>query len=57
MLTGTKDFNRAQCRAIYHAMKDDGFSHVTYLEVPDGSHYMGLLPEWLDKALTALDGS
>jgi len=56
LLTGTRDFNRAQNRAIYHAMEDAGFQHVTYLEVPDGDHYMGLDPGWFDRALTALDG-
>jgi hypothetical protein len=57
LLTGTRDFNRAQSRAISQAMKEDGFEHVTYLEVPGGDHYMGLDPEWLDRALGALDGS
>ena len=57
LLTGTRDFNRAQNRAISQAMKEDGFEHVTYIEVPGGDHYMGLDPEWFDRALGALDGS
>jgi len=55
LLTGTRDFNRAQIREVYRAMEDAGFQHVTYLEVPGGDHYMGLPPDWLERAIEALD--
>jgi len=56
LLTGERDFNRAQTRANFEAMKEAGFEHVTFLDAPGADHYTGLDPEWFDRALSALDG-
>lgn len=55
LLTGERDFNRAQTRANFEAMEEAGFEHVTFLDAPGADHYTGLDPEWLDRALAALD--
>ncbi len=55
LLTGDRDFNRAQTKAIHKRMTADGFEHLTYLQIPDADHYFGLPPEWFEKALDALD--
>ena len=56
LLTGERDFNRQQTRATYEAMLDEGFRHVTYLEIPGAGHYVGVEPTYLARALRALDG-
>lgn len=55
LLTGELDFNRAQTKATYRELVDDGFEHVLYLEVPGADHYAGVEGEWLARALEALD--
>lgn len=55
LLTGEKDFNRPQTKAIYDAMREDGFRHVTYLEIPGADHYYGIHAEWLARGLESLD--
>jgi dienelactone hydrolase len=39
LVTGERDFNRAQTRAYWRALAADGFERVTYVEVPGASHY------------------
>lgn len=56
LLTGERDFNRAQTWATFQAMQEDGFEHVTYLEVPGADHYTIFDPEWMARALERLDG-
>jgi tetratricopeptide (TPR) repeat protein len=57
LVSGERDFNRAQTVAIAEHLREDGFQHVELIVIPDADHYIGLDPEWLDRALTALDGS
>ncbi|MGH6901060.1 MAG: tetratricopeptide repeat protein, partial [Geminicoccaceae bacterium] len=56
LVTGERDFNRAQTVAVAEHMREDGFDHVELMVIPDADHYIGLDPEWLERALTALDG-
>jgi tetratricopeptide (TPR) repeat protein len=56
LLTGERDFNRAQTRVIRAELAKEGFRGVTYLEVPAVSHYDSIPAEWLEKAYSALDG-
>lgn len=56
ILSGTRDFNRAQSILYSEAMREDGIEHVTYLEIPEGSHYTEVSPEWWGRAFDALDG-
>jgi dienelactone hydrolase len=55
LLTGELDFNRAQTKVYYGELVDDGFAHVTYLEIPGASHYSGIGGEWFARGLAALD--
>lgn len=55
LLTGERDFNRPQTEAYYEAMQDEGFEHVTYLEIPGADHYTGLDDAWFRKGIDALD--
>ena len=55
LLTGSRDFNKPQTRAIRRAMEAAGYEHVSYLEVPDASHYDLPEGEWWAKAFAALD--
>ncbi len=57
LLTGDRDFNRAQTKVIHQRMEADGFANLTYLQIPEADHYFGMPPEWFQKALTALDGA
>ena len=44
VLTGSKDFNQPNCKAVYDAYVKDGFAHVTGLAanvVLDGPHLRG----------------
>ena len=56
MLNGADDQNRFQSEAIARQMKREGFTSVTYIEVPGVGHR---LPgeEWLEKAISKLDES
>jgi tetratricopeptide (TPR) repeat protein len=56
ILSGTRDFNRAQSILYSEAMREDGIGHVTYLEIPEASHYTRVPPQWWTRALEALDG-
>ena len=56
LLTGELDFNRAQTRATYRQMLEDGFQHVLFLQIPGASHYHAVEKEWLDRGLRYLDG-
>ncbi|HVS15447.1 MAG TPA: carboxypeptidase regulatory-like domain-containing protein [Thermoanaerobaculia bacterium] len=51
LVTGERDFNRAETAAVRRAMEEDGFSAVSYLEIPGADHYHGLDAEWLGKAI------
>jgi pimeloyl-ACP methyl ester carboxylesterase len=57
LLTGERDFNRAQTRVVRAELENDGFRTVTYLEVPAISHYDPVPGEWLARAYAALDGA
>lgn len=56
LLTGELDFNRAQAKAVYEIMKEDGFEHVSYLVVPGASHYHALEKRWLELGIAFLEG-
>jgi len=55
LVTGTRDFNFTQTRSTAREMEKDGFSHVTYLEIPDASHYTFPDGAWLDRIFAALE--
>jgi pimeloyl-ACP methyl ester carboxylesterase len=58
LVTGGRDFNRAQTRTTWRALTADGFERVTYVEVPGASHYeMFDDLERLREAFAALDAS
>ena len=54
LVTGTKDFNLANTKAVFAAMKKEEFSGAELFMVPEQGH---ALPsgEWLEKALKHLD--
>lgn len=55
LVTGEKDFNRAETRAVEeNGYRKEGFAHVLYLEVPSVGHAMPDA-QWLDKGLEFLD--
>ncbi|HVS64659.1 MAG TPA: carboxypeptidase regulatory-like domain-containing protein [Thermoanaerobaculia bacterium] len=51
LVTGSRDFNRSETAGVFREMESDGFSRVTYLEIPGADHYHGLDAEWLARAL------
>jgi dienelactone hydrolase len=55
LVTGERDFNRAQTRATARVMEEEGFRGVTYLEIPGASHYDFPGVADLRRALQALD--
>ena len=55
LLTGERDFNRLQTRAVDAELREDGFRSVTFLEVPGMSHLDPIPDDWLRRALAALD--
>lgn len=55
LVTGERDFNRAQTMAVAEHMRSDGFEHVHLLVIPDADHYIGLDPDWLEHAFSALE--
>jgi len=55
LVTGTHDFNFILTRSTAREMEKDGFSHVTYLEIPDATHYTFPDGEWLDRIFAALE--
>lgn len=55
LLTGSRDFNKPQTRAVHRAMAEAGFERVSYLEVPGASHYELPDGEWWARAFAALD--
>ena len=55
LLTGERDFNRLQTRAVDAELRQDGFRSVTFLEVPGMSHLDPIPLDWLRRALAALD--
>ncbi|MGH9380604.1 MAG: tetratricopeptide repeat protein, partial [Thermoanaerobaculia bacterium] len=57
LVTGERDFNRAQTVAVAEHLREDGFDHIELMVIPDADHYIGLDPKWLERALTALDGA
>ena len=56
LLTGEHDFNRLQTKVVEERLRKEGFRHVTYLEVPGLGHAGPVPPDWLARALAALDG-
>ncbi len=56
LITGELDFNRPQTKAVTGEMERAGFRHVTYIEIPQASHYTGLDAASLSKGLGVLDG-
>jgi tetratricopeptide (TPR) repeat protein len=55
LLTGERDFNRASTRAVEAEYRRDAFAKVTYLEVPQMTHWGPVPEDWLAKAFEALD--
>ena len=55
LLTGERDFNRLQTEVVAQRYRDEGFEHVTYLEIPGAGHYDWPSGRWLTKALAALE--
>jgi hypothetical protein len=53
--TTSKDGSLHKMQLVRDAMIQDGFHHVTYLEVPEDSGKGLPLAEWFDKGITALD--
>lgn len=56
LVTGLRDFNFTQTRSMALQMRQDGFAHVTYLEIPDADHYTFPDADWLDRIFQALKG-
>ena len=54
LVTGTKDFNLANTKAVADAMKKEGFANARLFVVPDQGHTPPSA-EWLSKALQHLD--
>lgn len=54
LITGEKDFNRANTRAVAKAFEAEGFSRSRLFEAPGAGHQMPAA-EWLEKALAWLD--
>ncbi|HEX6199117.1 MAG TPA: carboxypeptidase regulatory-like domain-containing protein [Thermoanaerobaculia bacterium] len=55
LVTGERDFNRAQTRATARVMEEEGFRGVTYLEIPGATHYDFPGAADLRRALEALE--
>ena len=55
LLTGDRDFNRLQTESVAEKYRDEGFRHVTYLEIPGAGHYDWPERKWLSQALAALE--
>jgi predicted esterase len=55
LVTGSRDFNRSETRAVHDALREQGFDGAAYFEIPDADHYHGLDAEWLDRALEHLE--
>ena len=53
-LTGSKDFNRFGTIGVHKIYQQDGFQHLTYLEVP-GMGHGAPDAEWFEKGMVALD--
>ena len=56
LLTGFRDFNVSQCRAVAEAFAREGFRHAVLLEAPALSHYDPVPEAWWGRALSFLDG-
>jgi hypothetical protein len=56
LVTGHRDFNRSECREVAEAMAAAGFERVTFLDVPDTSHYDRAPILWWGRAMEGLDG-
>ena len=54
LVTGEKDFNRPNTRAVFEGMRKDGFKSVELIDIPKQGHSLPSI-EWLDKAITFLD--
>ena len=54
-LTGENDFNRAQTKVYHDRYLEEGFAHVSYLEVPGMAHAIPGGPAWFDRAIELLD--
>ncbi len=55
LVTGEKDFNRANTKAVFEqGYRKEGFANVTYLEAPGVAHAPPPAP-WLERALEFLD--
>ena len=56
LLTGERDFNRAQTRAVHREMEAAGFEHAVLIDLPAADHYHRLTPGELRRALESLEG-
>lgn len=57
LVTGERDFNRMQVRTFAEEYREEGFEHLTYIEIPGASHYDWPSRRWLEEAFAALDGA
>jgi dienelactone hydrolase len=54
-LTGENDFNRVQIGLVAEHYREEGFEHVTYIEIPGAGHHDWPPDRWLSQALAALE--
>ncbi len=55
-MTGELDFNRIQTREFFARFREEGFRHVTLVDIPGLSHYSGFDGVMLEQGLEALKG-
>jgi predicted esterase len=55
LVTGQRDFNRSETRAVHAAWLQERIRGTAYFEIPDADHYHGLDAGWLARALDHVD--
>lgn len=55
MVTGEKDFNRAETWAVFRHLVAEGFRRVEIIDLPGADHYSGIPAEALERGLAWLD--
>ncbi len=56
LVTGEKDYNRTQTKALFGEYQKEGFENVTLIEIPGASHYEDVTAPVLREGIAALDG-
>ena len=54
-MTGERDFNRSETRAVHAAWRGERIRGAEYFEIPLADHYHGLDAQWLARALDHLE--